>query len=207
VKIATVGTGMIGGTLARRFAAAGHHVYLSHRRGAQSLLALASEIGPNAEAATPGEAAAMAEVVVIAVPLRAVADLPAAQLAGKVVIDPTNYYPRRDGQIPELDRGIRTSSERNARLLPGARLVKAFNTTYFEHLIGAGQPAGSTGRKAVPIAGDDMHAKEVVAALADTIGFDVVDVGALSAGRKLEPAWPVFNQLLTRAQTEAMLRD
>lgn len=117
MKVATVGTGMIGGTLARDSRPAGHQAVVSHRGSLESLDPLVEEIGPLAQAATPPDAAASADVIVVAVPLRAVPELPAAQLAGKIVIDPTNYYPDRDGQIDDLATGILTSSERNAQLL------------------------------------------------------------------------------------------
>lgn len=206
MKIATIGTGMIGGTLARRFASAGHQVLLSHRGNTETLGPLVAQIGPRAAVSTPADAAATADVIVIAVPLRSVPDLPAAELAGKIVIDPTNYYPARDGHIDELDSAMLTSSERNARLLPGSRLVKAFNTIYFENLLTAGRPQGSPDRIAVLMAGDDADAKTVVAGLADDIGFDSLDVGALGQGGwKLQPGGAVYNQALTRDQAAAVL--
>ncbi len=109
------------------------------------------------------------------------------------MIDANNYYPGRDGQIPELDAGEIDSSELLAHQLPGARIVKAFNTIYFERIAHEGRPSGSKERIAVPIAGDDPDAKQVVGALIDDMGFDPVDAGSLADGRRQEPRTRVYN--------------
>ena len=141
MRIGIIGSGRIGSTAARLFAAAGHEVTIANSRGPESLGELVDEIGPNAQAATVADAARDAEIVLVAVPLRAYSDLPAEAFVGKVVIDANNYYPERDGQIAELDSGQTTSSELLARHLQGARIVKAFNTMNF-------RPLGSDGRRA-----------------------------------------------------------
>jgi len=157
-----------------------------------------AEIGDQAHAATTDGAAAAGPVVVVTIPMGRYRELPARQLAGKVVVDANNYYPGRDGSIPELDANTITSSELLAASLDGARVVKAFNTIYFEHLRDQGTPAGTPGRRALPIAGDDPQAKRTVPSLIDDLGFDVVDVGALADGRRQGPGTPVYNIALMR---------
>jgi len=131
--------------------------------------------------------------------------VPVAELAAKTVIDTNNYYPDRDGVMAELEDGATTSSELLAAHLPGSSVVKAFNTIYFEHLARQGQPAGTAGRRALPIAGDDPEPKQTVAALIDEFGFDVVDAGALAQGRRFQPGTPAYNVRLTAEELRAAL--
>lgn len=165
-----IGAGNIGGTLARLAVAADDDVFISNSRGPETL----------------------ADLVVVTVPLRAYASLPVAALAGKVVIDTGNYYPARDGQIPELDSGSMTSGELLQARLPGARVVKCFNNIFFKHLQALARPAGSPERTALPIAGDDADAKAAVTAFLNHIGYDAVDAGPLSAGSKFQPGTPLY---------------
>jgi predicted dinucleotide-binding enzyme len=201
MRIGIIGSGNIGGTLARLLAGAGHEVVVANSRGPESLAGLVAEIGPAATASTPAGAAEAGEVVVVAIPFLAYQELPAPALAGKVVVDATNYYAGRDGAFP----GTTTSSEVVAAALPGADVVKAFNTIHFRHLANDGTPAGTPGRRAIPIAGDDATAKATVAGLMDEIGFDSYDVGPLAAGRRFEPGTPLFNVALTRDEVAAAL--
>src|SRR5947207_704896 len=134
MKIGIIGAGHIGGTAARLFVDAGHDVVISNSRGPETLRDLIAQLGPKARAATAEEAARSGEVVLIAIPLKDYTTLPAAELRGKVLVDAMNYYPERDGHIAPLDSGESTSSELVAARLPGARVVKAFNTIWFEHL-------------------------------------------------------------------------
>lgn len=195
VNIGFVGAGNIGGALARHFAAAGHDVAVSNSRGPESLAALVAELGERGRATTPAEATAFGDLVVVSVPLGRYREVPTEHLVGKTVIDTNNYYPERDGQIPELDNDSTTSSELLAGHLPGAHVVKAFNQLAAARLAADGQPAGAPGRTAIPIAGDDEDAKAVVAALINDIGFDTVDVGGLSASRVFQPAQPLYAQV------------
>jgi predicted dinucleotide-binding enzyme len=206
MRIGIIGSGNIGGTLARLLAGAGHEVVLANSRGPESLAGLVAEIGPAATAATPAGAAAAGDVVVLAVPFGVqYPDMPIGGLAGKVVVDATNYYAGRDGAFPDLASGATTSSELVAAALPGAKVVKAFNTIHFRHLANDGLPAGTPGRRAIPIAGDDAAAKGTVAALIDQIGFDSYDVGPLASGRRFDPGTPLFNVALTRDEVAAAL--
>jgi len=151
-----------------------------------------SELGPKARAATPAEAAAAGDVVVVTVPLRAYRDVPVEPLAGKVVIDTNNYYPERDGVFDELDDGSSTTGELLQKHLPQARVVKGFNNIWFGHLGSLARPAGSPDRSALPIAGDDEAAKQVVSGLIDSLGFDTVDAGPLAENWRTQRDTPVY---------------
>lgn len=162
MRIGIIGAGNIGGSLARLLAGAGHEVIVANTRGPDSLAGLLTEIGPAASAATPAGAAEAGEVVIVAIPFLRYPDLPAAGLAGKVVVDATNYFAGRDGAFPELADGTTTPSQLMAQALPGATVVKAFNTIHYRHLDDHAAPAGTAGRRAIPIAGDDAGAKATV---------------------------------------------
>jgi len=188
-----IGTGMIGGTLARLAVAAGLEVVLSNSRGPASLAELVTELGPQARAATPAEAA-HGDLVVATIPLSAHTQLPAAALAGRTVIDTMNYYPERDGRIPELDSDELTCSQLVQRHLADSHVVKAFNNISFFSLASAARPAGAKDRSALPIAGDDNAAKTEVATLLDVLGYDAVDIGGLADSWRSEPNTPVYVQ-------------
>lgn len=200
MRIGIVGSGRIGGTLGELFARAGHEVLLSSRHP-ENLQERASEIG--ARTGTIAEAAAFGDVVVFAPPWRtkdeAVAQMDAA--AGKIVIDTTNPY-TGEGGIEDL--GDSSSSEIIARALPDAKIVKAFNTIYFEDLRTQGHKE-EDGRRALPIAGDDPTAKETIARLIDDIGYVAFDVGDLSEGRRQQPGTTLYNERMTLAEAKAAL--
>ncbi|MFG1950727.1 NADPH-dependent F420 reductase [Micromonospora sp. NPDC048830] len=190
MRIGIIGSGHVGGALARRLRAIGHDVTVANSRGPQTLADLARETG-----ATPGtveQAVDQADVVVLAVPLRAVPALPAERFEGRIVVDADNYYPERDGDVDELlDRSL-SSSRWTADQLKGTRLVKAFNTIQAQHLVDEGRPAGAPGRIALPVAGDDVEAKRVVMDLVDALGFDPVDAGGLDGSWRQQPGTPVY---------------
>ncbi|QLY34816.1 NADPH-dependent F420 reductase [Nocardia huaxiensis] len=187
-----IGSGKIGGTLARLAVAAGIDVVLSNSRGPETLQDLVAELGERARAGTPEEAATAGDIVVVTVPLRAYQQIPADPLIGKVVIDTNNYYPDRDGEFPDLAAGTITSSELLQRHLPRSRVVKAFNTIYFEHLAVLGRPHGADDRTALPIAGVDTEAKVAAAQLIDALGYDTVDVGTLAESWRIQPDTPAY---------------
>jgi len=187
-----IGSGRIGGTVARLAVDAGYDVVLCNSRGPETLAGLVEKLGPQARAAMPGEAAEAADLVVVSVPLRAYLDVPVEPLAGKVVIDTNNYYPQRDGHIPELDDKSATSSELLQRHLPTSKVVKGFNNIYFGHLGSLPRPAGSAERSALPIAGDDAEAKATATAFLDAIGYDAVDEGPLAESWRSEPGSPAY---------------
>lgn len=190
--VGLIGSGRIGGTVAMLAVTAGHPVILSNSRGPDTLQGLAAALGPLARAGTGQEAAELGELVVVTIPLRAYASVPAGPLAGKVVMDACNYYPQRDGQIPELDSGALTSSELVQRQLPGSAVVKVFNNIFFKHLQSLGRPSGAPDRSFLPIAGDDPDAKAAVTAFLDSIGYGAVDAGALAQSWRQQPGAPVY---------------
>src|SRR4030088_726752 len=191
--IGLIGSGRIGGTVARLATSAGYDVVLCNSRGPETLAELVDELGPQARAATPPEAAQAADLVVGTVPLRAYPDVPVEPLAGKVVIDSNNYYPQRDGHISELDDGSTTSSELLQQHLSNDTVVRVVNTIFFKNLASLARPAGAPDRSALPIAGDNPDAKAVVVAFLEAIGYDTVDAGPLGAGgRSFQADTPAY---------------
>jgi 8-hydroxy-5-deazaflavin:NADPH oxidoreductase len=187
-----IGSGRIGGTLARLAVNGGLDVVVSNSRGPETLGELVAELGPRARAAAPEEAAAAGEWVVVSIPLKAVPRVPVAPLTGKTVIDTGNYYPQRDGHIAALDSGDLTDSELLQRHLPTAYVVKAFNNIHYRHLAELARPQGAPDRSALPIAGDDADAKKRTAELLSLLGYDVVDAGPLADGRRFQPGTPAY---------------
>ena len=181
-----IGSGNIGSTIARLAVDAGIDVVLSNSRGPATLADLVDELGPHARAATAQEAASAGDVVVVTIPLKHLRDVPVEPLRGKVVLDTGNYYPERDGSIPELDDESTTTSELLQAHLPESRVVKAFNNIYFEHLAALARPAGDPARSVLAIAGDDESAKSEAATLIDRLGYDTHDVGPLSEGWRFQ---------------------
>jgi 8-hydroxy-5-deazaflavin:NADPH oxidoreductase len=190
--IGIIGSGMIGGTVARLSVAAGYHVVLSNSRGPETLEELAAELAPLATAATAGQAAEAGDLVLVSIPVKAFAEVPAKPLAGKPVLDTGNYYPQRDGHIEELDTGALTSSGLLQSYLPDAHVVKVFNNIFFRHLNSLARPSGAPDRSALPIAGDDAAANTAVTAFLDSIGYDAVDAGPLADSWRQEPGTPVY---------------
>ncbi|WP_299169328.1 NADPH-dependent F420 reductase [uncultured Arthrobacter sp.] len=190
--IGFIGSGNIGSQLARLAIQNGYGVVMSNSRGPETLIDLIDELGDRARAATPEEAAEAGDVVVVSVPLKAIDAVPAAPLKGKTVIDTNNYYPERDGNIPELDDESTTNSELLQQRLPDAQVVKAFNNIYAAHFTSKATEPGTPGRRALPIAGDDDGAKRTVASLIDQFGFDVVDAGPLAEGWRFQRDTPVY---------------
>src|SRR3954463_3551361 len=166
--IGLIGSGNIGGTLARLAVDAGHEVVLSNSRGPETLTDLVQELGPQARAATAAEAAAAGDIVVVTVPLKAYREVPVEPLRGKVVIDTNNYYPQRDGHIAQLDEESTTVSELLQAHLPDSRVVKAFNNIYFDHLGTLQRPSGHPERSVIAVAGDDDEAKKTVTEFLDS---------------------------------------
>jgi 8-hydroxy-5-deazaflavin:NADPH oxidoreductase len=206
MRIGIIGAGMIGGSLAALFGERGHDVLLSNSRGPHTLRDQVATLPATVRAETVEDAARGGDVVVLAIPLYRFTDLPADAFAGKIVVDAGNYYPSRDGVLPQLESGQTTSSEIVAGHLNGARVVKAFNTIYFQNLRDDGRPdVPDDDRVAIPLAGDDAEAKSVVAELIHEIGFAPVDTGSLAEGRRQEPGTPVYGQLVNPAEARKLL--
>ena len=193
MNIAIIGAGHIGGTLTRRFSALGHNVFVANSRGPETLKALAEETGATPVDVT--EAARRGDVVIVTIPERNIPDLPGDLFAGVpdsvVVVDTGNYYPQqRDGRIAEIEEGTLESVWVSQQL--GRPVVKAFNNIYADHLLKKGQPAGTSGRIALPVAGDDERSKASVLKLVDELGFDGVDTGGLDESWRQQPGTPVY---------------
>lgn len=205
MKIGIIGAGMIGGTTARLFAKAGHEVAVSNSRGPESLAELVAELGPRARALDVDEAARFGDIVLLAVPWRRPEALPSPEaVAGKIVVDAMNPYKEGGGIV---DLGKTTSSEETARRLPGARLVKAFNTIWYKHLGANGRPdLPVEERQTIFLAGDDAEAKAAVARLIEEIGFAPVDTGSLrEGGRRQQPDSPIYNKPMKPGEARAAL--
>lgn len=187
-----IGTGHVGGTVARLASAAGYDVVVSNSRGPETLEDVVAELGAGVRAAWSHQAAHQADLVVVAVPLRAVKDLPAEALDGKLVLDTCNYYPGRDGHVAALDAEETTTSELVQKVVPGARVVKALNNIQYLHLAGLARPAGDPDRGVLPIAADDDAAKSAAVVVLDALGWDALDVGPLAEGWRFQRDTPAF---------------
>lgn len=183
----------MGSALAHLFIAAGDDVAVANSRGPDTLYDLEASLGRHAHAATAEQAARYGDVAIVAVPFGHYRDLPTEALAGRTVVDATNYYPERDGHDDKLEHGSVTSSELLQRELPGAHVVKAFNAMRWDHLLDHGRSAGANRRYGVPVSGDDPEAKRRVFDLIEQIGYEPVDAGPLGeGGRKHEPGTEVY---------------
>lgn len=195
MKIGIVGAGEIGGTLTRRLEQLGHEVFVANSRGPSSLAGLARETG--AKPVTVQEAARAGNVVIVTIPEAKVRGLPKNLFEGVpgdvVVIDTGNYYPReRDGRIDEIEAGMPESRWVETQL--GRPVIKAFNTMNYKRLLESGRPAGTPGRLALPVAGDDPRAKHMVLQLIEELGFDGVDAGGLDDSWRQQPGTPVYDK-------------
>ncbi|MDQ0408510.1 NAD(P)-binding domain-containing protein [Streptomyces sp. NBC_01723] len=184
MKIGTLGAGTVARSIARHAVARGHEIVLSNSRGPASLAGLAEELGPLARAGTPEEAAA-AGLVVLAVGWPQIPDVAAGlpHLGGRIVIDATNQFASPPPHAQTADLGELTGSEYVASMLPGARVVKAFNTLYGRYI--AADPRHPAGRQVLFLAGDDADAKTTVKDLTADFGFAPVDLGPLREGGRL----------------------
>jgi predicted dinucleotide-binding enzyme len=208
MRIGIIGAGNIGGTLARRLTALGHEVSIANSRGPETLAGLARETG--AKAVTIEQAARSGDVVIVAIPEKNIARLPAGLFDGVpeavVVADTGNYYPaQRDGRIDAIENGITESRWVSDQL--GRQVVKVFNTIYARHLLERGKPKGSPGRIALPVAGDDRRAKDVILRLLDELGFDGVDAGTLDESWRQQPGTPIYGTDLDAAGARKALAE
>jgi predicted dinucleotide-binding enzyme len=204
LKIGIIGTGHIGGTLAKLWVAAGHEVLISSRHP-DELKPLAKQLGPRARVGTPAEAAAFGDVVVVSVPYKALPQVGRdlkAELAGKIVLDTCNPYPGRDGDMAN-DARKKGTGVASPEFLPGTRLVRAFNA------INAGSLGSEAHRKppliGIPLAGDDAEALKVAQRLVSDAGFEPVVVGGLARAKDFDVGAPVYTKLLTAAELRKAL--
>lgn len=204
LKIGIIGTGHIGGTLARLWVAAGHEVLMSSRHP-DELKALAASLGPRARVGTPREAAVFGEVVLVSVPYGALPQVGRdlkAELAGKIVLDTCNPYPSRDGEMAVEARKVSTGVA-DPQFLPGVRLVRAFNAINSGDLASQAHRVGEP--IAIPLAGDDAQALTVAERLVRDAGFAPVVVGPLSRAREFDVGTPVYTRLMTAPELRKAL--
>ncbi len=198
-----IGAGNIGAQVARAVIGIGYDVVIANSRGPETLQDLVAELGSQARAGTAVEAASAADIALVAVPLRAYADVPVEPLAGKIVLDANNYYFERDGHIESLDRGETTTSGLLQEHLPTSKVVKAFNHIGAADITTDGFSAGDPHRRALATASDHREAVEFVTGLYHQLGFDTVDIGSLEQSWRVERDRPAY---VARQNTDE-LRD
>jgi predicted dinucleotide-binding enzyme len=201
--IGIIGAGHIGSAVARKAVELGYDVVISNSRGPETLTELATELGPNARAATSAEAAAAGDFAVVTVPLKNYRDIPVEPLAGKIVIDTNNYYWERDGRIPALDKGEATTSGLLQEHLPDSKVAKGFNHMMASQIGTDGTLPGTPDRRALATASDYPEAAELATRLYDEFGFDTVNVGLLTESWRVERDRPAY----VIRQNEAELKE
>lgn len=205
MKIGIVGAGNIGSALAEALQKTDHEVRIANSRGPDTLTELAERTG--ATPVTVDQAAEGADVVVVTVPMRALPDLAADLLAAAApdvaVLDTNNYYPGRDGKITEIEDGKTESRWVSEQL--GHDVVKAVNGIYAREIVDTAQAAGTPGRRALPVAGDDPDAKQRVMALVDELGFDPLDAGGIDESWRQQPGSPHYTHALDISQLREAL--
>jgi hypothetical protein len=196
--IGIIGSGHVGSNLAKAAIAHGYDVVLSNSQGPDSLAGLVHDLGPDARAATPEQAAAAGDFAIVAIPLATIDQVPAEPLAGKVVIATINYFPGRLGHVAEIDNGTTTAPGLLQAHLPTSKVVRAFSMINAADMSGDGHPEGDPRRRALALAGDDPAANKLVAGLYDEFGFDAVDIGGLAESWRVDAGQPAF---VTRQNT------
>jgi 8-hydroxy-5-deazaflavin:NADPH oxidoreductase len=201
--IGIIGSGHVGSNLAEAAVDHGYDVVLSNTQGPQSLAGLIEDLGPKARAATPAGAAAEGDFAIVAIPVTTIDQVPVEPLAGKVVIATINYFPQRDGHIPEVDDGTTTVPGLLQAHLPASRVVRAFNMINAGEMSGDGHPEGDPKRRALALTGDDPAAKQLVAGLYNEFGFAALDIGGLDESWRLDPGQPAFVAVQNLAELKA----
>jgi predicted dinucleotide-binding enzyme len=201
VKIGIVGAGQIGSALAATLVPIGHDVEIANSRGPETLGDVATDTG--ATPVSSADAVQGKDLIVVTIEQYRVPELTDAAIftgvpAETIVIETNNYYPRqRDGRIAPIEDGLTESEWVSGQI--GRPVIKVFNNIYFKHLRERGKPAGTPGRIALPVAGDDPASKRAVLTLVDALGFDAVDAGTLVESWRQQPGTPVYGTDLDAA--------
>ncbi|MCU7552871.1 NADPH-dependent F420 reductase [Chitinophagaceae bacterium LB-8] len=207
MKIGVIGTGAIGGTIAKKMAVAGHEVKVYNAEGPDSLKKRAQELGVSPSVID--EIVNDVDVVILSIPTKAISDLPKDLFAdvseNVILVDTSNYYPFRDGEIEELKNG-KVESVWVAETL-GRPVIKAFNNLLAHSLEFGGKPEGTEGRIAMAVSGDDDKAKKIIANLINDAGFDIVDAGSLSESWRHQPGTPAYCTELNAAELKQAFND
>jgi 8-hydroxy-5-deazaflavin:NADPH oxidoreductase len=206
MKIGIIGSGHIGGNLARLLVKAGYDVALSNSRGPSSLRSFVHELGGQLQAVETDGAVSYGEIVIVSIPWRHLGSLSFFNVPGKIVVDTTNPY-KEDGSLYDLGTDI--SSNRVVEHFPGGRVVKAFNTIWYKHLAETGDlDLPLEDRRVIPVAGDDIDAKETVSQIIQELGFGPLDTGNLIEGSKIQGVEGVlYNKILTVKEAESIMKD
>lgn len=205
MEIGIIGSGNIGSILAGYLTALGHQVTIANSRGPESLGDIAAKTGATPVNAV--EAAKVKDLVIIAIPAKAIVDLPIDVLSTSqaIIIDSGNYYPSRDGQIADIQAGL-TDSEWVAKVIKHP-VIKAFNNIVAPSLASKALVAGSPERIALSVAGNDEQQKQAVMKLIDEIGFDAIDGGLVSESWRQQPGEPAYCQDLDENTLKSALQQ
>ncbi|HEY0651907.1 MAG TPA: NAD(P)-binding domain-containing protein [Chryseosolibacter sp.] len=196
MRIGIIGAGEIGSTLTRQYTSAGHQVKVANATGIEKLRSLATETG--AKPVLLADVVRDVHVIIISIPFFAVStlkDLFSRVSSDVTIVDTCNYYPIVSGVIPEVVDGMQESVWVSTQI--ARRVIKAYNTIFYRSLVHSGLPKGNPARLALPLAGDDAQAKELVATLINDSGFDSYDSGSLQDSWRQQPGSPAYCTDLT----------